>query len=177
MVRRPRHLLPAKLPPRLPLAALLAAWLLALLAPLFHVHLGHAAPEAEAPLAAHAAGHADDSCDDHAGGHCEQPLLPQGQEPEFAASCPDGGDCQKPGHHHHSHETRLHDTTGCSSCASFWERRVEGALPFELAPLALERCAPIAARLSPPAQRAVFAWARGPPATGGSPSRCALPIA
>ncbi len=161
MARAPRHLLPAALPLRLPLAALLAAWLLALLAPLLHVHVGH---------------HADDGTD-HDAAHCEQPFLPHGAEPAFAASCPDGGSCREPGHHHHSHETRVHGAAGCQQCASFWERRIEPPLPFVLAPLVVERCAPVAVRMSPQAQRAVFAWARGPPALDGSSRRCALSIA
>jgi hypothetical protein len=163
MLRRTRRLLPAKLPPRLPLVALLAAWLLAQLAPLLHVHVGHHGPEHE---------HLD-----HAGACCEQPPATPNQSPMVAASCPDGGSCRNPLHHHHSHEGPFDDAIGCHQCASFWERPVEASPRFFLAPLSVVRTLAAPVRQAPQELRAAMALARGPPAGGGLPRRCALLVA
>ncbi len=165
MSRRPHRLLPAALPMRVPLATLLVAWLLALIAPALHVHVGH--DDADELHAADS--HAAADC------HAPQPVLPA--HATFATSCQNGGDCDVPGHHHHSHDARLHDAAGCQSCASLFERRVEAPVPYAIAPLRVERLARAEVRQSPPAQRAVFSQARGPPVAVASPRRCALLVA
>jgi hypothetical protein len=139
-----------------PLFVLLFTWTLSLFAPALHARFDVDAGSGEANHGD--GGHDGRGACDAAIGHHEGVVV--------HAGCDAGNDCRDPSHHHHS--PYQHDATRCPACASSLERASElPSFRFSSPQYALVSVVALV-RVPTPAERHVFALARGPPSPGGS---------
>ncbi len=139
-----------------PLFVLLFTWTLSLFAPALHARFDVDAGSGEA----HHDGGGDGS--DGGRGACDAASAHH-DGVVVHAGCDAGNDCRDPSHHHHS--PYQHDATRCPACASSLERA--SVLPaFRFAsPLRAHVAVVAPVRVPTPAERHVFALARGPPSS------------